>query len=111
MTESASEFAADQRSHSGQPLRHARPVGPMRETDMGHHRARNLDGTVRIDITPENSGWDFLSFAVVELNAGDTHADQRDGQETAIVPLRGAGTVRAGGQTFEISRTSVFEQS
>ena len=104
------EFDSEQLSHSGQPLRHAHPVGPMRETDTSHHRSRNLDGTVRIDITPENSGWDFLSFAVVELDVGDTHTDQRDGQETAIVPLRGAGTVRAGGQTFHISRTSVFEE-
>ena len=54
-------------SHSGQPLRHARPVGPMRNTDLAHHRARNPDGSVRIDITPDNAGWDFLSFAVVEL--------------------------------------------
>ncbi len=74
------EFDSEQLSHSGQPLRHAHPVGPMRETDTSHHRSRNLDGTVRIDITPENSGWDFLSFAVVELDAGDTHTDQRDGQ-------------------------------
>jgi 5-deoxy-glucuronate isomerase len=104
------EFDSEQLSHSGQPLRHARPVGPMRETDTSHHRSRNPDGTVRIDITPGNSGWDFLSFSVIELDAGDSHADQRAGQETAIVPLRGAGTVRAGGQTFEISRTSVFEE-
>ena len=92
------------------PLHHARPVGPMRETDMGHHRTRNPDGTVRIDVTPDNAGWDFLSFAVVELEAGDAHASTRPGEETAVVPLSGAGVVRAGNQTFEISRTSVFEQ-
>ena len=97
-------------SHSGMPMRHARPVGPMRETDMGHHRARNPEGTVRIDVTPENAGWDFLSFSIVELDAGDTHESIRAGQETAIVPIRGAGTVRAGDQTFTISRTSVFEE-
>ena len=100
----------DPRSFNGQPLRHARPVGPMRETDMAHHRSRNPEGTVRIDITPENAGWDFLSFQVIELDAGEQHASTRPGAETAIVPLRGSGTVRAGDQTFEISRTSVFEE-
>ena len=97
-------------SHSGQPLRDARPVGPMRNTDLAHHRAPNPDGSVRIDITPDNAGWDFLSFAVVELEAGDTHESTRPDEETAIVPISGAGTVTAGGQTFEISRTSVFEE-
>ncbi len=97
-------------SHSGFPMRHARPVGPMRETDMGHHRAPNPAGTIRIDVTPENAGWDFLSFQIVELAAGTSHTSTRPGQETAIVPLQGAGTVRAGDQTFEISRTSVFEE-
>ena len=97
-------------SHSGHPLRHARPIGPMRETDMGHHRQRRADGTVRVDVTPENAGWDFLSFAVVELAAGDVHDALLDDQETAVVPLSGAGTVRAGDQTFELSRTSVFEE-
>lgn len=97
-------------SFNGQPLRHARPVGPMRETDTSHHRARNPEGTVRIDITPENAGWDFLSFQVIELEGGGQHTSTRPGAETAIVPLRGSGTVRAGDQTFEISRTSVFEE-
>jgi len=97
-------------SHSGQPMRHARPVGPMRETDLAHHRSRNPDGTVRIDVTPGNAGWDFLSFAIVELAAGETHTSTRPDEETAIVPICGAGTVTAGGQTFEISRTSVFDE-
>ena len=40
-------------SHSGMPLRHARPVGPMRETDLAHHRASQPGrNSVRIDVTP-----------------------------------------------------------
>ncbi|MBT7429702.1 MAG: 5-deoxy-glucuronate isomerase, partial [Ilumatobacter sp.] len=39
-----------------------------------------------------------------------THTCTRPDEETAIVPISGAGTVTAGGQTFEISRTSVFEE-
>jgi 5-deoxy-glucuronate isomerase len=82
----------------------------MRETDTGHHRQRNADGSVRIDVTPENAGWDFLSFAVIELKPGESHTARLDDQETAIVPLSGSATVSADDQTFELSRTSVFEQ-
>lgn len=97
-------------SHSGHPMRQARPVGPMREVDMGHHRARSSEGSVRIDVTPTNAGWDFLSFAVVELQPGESHSARLGDQETAIVPLSGAGLVTADDKTFELSRTSVFEQ-
>ena len=97
-------------SHSGHPMRHARAVGPMREVDMGHHRARVSQGSVRIDVTPTNAGWDFLSFAVFELQPGESHSARLDDQETAIVPLSGAGVVTADHETFELSRTSVFEQ-
>jgi len=65
---------------------------------------------VRLDVTPESANWRFLSFSVVNLAEGTTHDDHRPAQETAIVPLSGSGVVVAGGQTFEIGRTSVFEQ-
>lgn len=78
---------------------------------MSNSLVSNTGGDgVRIDVTPESANWRFLSFANVMLTAGQTHTDQRDGQETAIVPLAGSAVVTAGGQTFEISRTSVFEQ-
>lgn len=70
---------------------------------------RGGDG-VRIDVTPDSAGWRFLSFANVQLSDGETHAEQRDGQETAIVPLGGSGTITVGEQAFQVSRTSVFEQ-
>ena len=98
------------RSYSGQPLRHPRPVGPMRETDTGHHRSRLSDSSVRIHVTPENAGWDFLSFAVIELQPGESYQARLDDQETALVPLSGAGTVACGDQTFALSRASVFTE-
>jgi 5-deoxy-glucuronate isomerase len=82
----------------------------MREVDMGHHRTRTAEGSVRIEVTPTNAGWDFLSFAVVELQPGESHRARLDDQETAIVPLSGAGLVTADDETFDLSRTSVFEQ-
>jgi 5-deoxy-glucuronate isomerase len=63
-----------------------------------------------LNVTPETAGWEYLSFAVHELTSAVGHAETADGRETAIVPLSGSGRVRAGDQTFELSRTSVFEQ-
>ena len=75
--------------------------GPMRPTS-GPGRV--------LDVTPQSAGWEYLSFAVHELDADTGHAFTEDRRETAIVPLSGSCTVRAGGETFELSRTSVFEQ-
>ncbi len=74
------------------------------------HVANNREDGVRIDVTPESAGWRFLSFANVYLPAAQSHTDQRDGQEIAIVPLAGSGIVAAGDQRFSIARTSVFEE-
>ena len=63
-----------------------------------------------LDVTPESAGWQYLSFAVHELDEVTSFTETVDGCETAIVPLSGAGTVQVGGQTFDLSRTSVFEQ-
>ena len=65
---------------------------------------------VRIDVTPQSANWRFLSFAVVNLPARGSHTDQRDGQETAIIPLSGSAVVTAGDHTFEVSRSSVFTE-
>lgn len=75
-----------------------------------HHLPERADGTVRVDVTPASAGWQYLSFSVVELAAGQTHASLLTDRETAIVPLGGAGTVRAGTESFALSRTSVFDQ-
>jgi len=78
---------------------------------MSNSLVRNSKGGgVRIDVTPESADWRFLSFANVLLAAGESHADHRPDQETAVVPLAGSATVTAGEHTFEISRTSVFEE-
>ena len=62
----------------------------------------------RIDITPENAGWRFLSFAVHHpLTATPVGSATR---EVAIVPLSGRVTATVDGRDFELERTSVFEQ-
>ena len=78
---------------------------------MSNSLVRNAGGEgVRIDVTPDSAAWRFLSFANVQLADGDTHTARRDGQETAVVPLSGAATITVGEQTFQVSRTSVFEE-
>ncbi len=78
---------------------------------MSNSLVRNAGGDgVRIDVTPESADWRYLSFSNVQLACGATHTDQRDDQETAIVPLGGGGVVVAGGEQFELSRTSVFTE-
>ena len=64
----------------------------------------------QISITPASAGWQYLSFAVVALAAGETHSDQRAALETAIVPLSGSARISAGEEVYEISRSSVFDE-
>lgn len=68
---------------------------------------RNVGG---LNVTPESARWRFLSFAVVSLGEHGVHSEVRPGQETAIVPLSGNGTVVAGGQSYAIGRESVFSE-
>ena len=75
-----------------------------------HHRTPSTDHVVRLSVTPDDAGWDYLSFAVVDLGPDDSHDQLLTDQETAIVPLAGAGTVRAGDERFDVGRRSVFEQ-
>ncbi len=63
---------------------------------------------VRVDIDPGNAGWEFLSFSVIALAAGQAHHDERADQETAIVPLQGSATISVGDQSWEVTRGSVF---
>jgi 5-deoxy-glucuronate isomerase len=70
---------------------------------------RHGDGVV-LDVTPATAGWDYLSFRVVRLGPDAPHHDQRDDQETAIVPLRGAVTATIDGNTFELARSDVFAE-
>ena len=65
---------------------------------------------IRMEITPESAGWDFLSFAVLHLEAGDTHDHLLADEETALVPLSGSATVRVGDIETTISRSSVFDE-
>lgn len=58
------------------------------------------DGTgVIVEITPERAGWEFITFRVRQLAAGDTWRGEADGEEVCLVLLSGAA--RAGWDTAQ----------
>lgn len=75
------------------------------------HLFRPSGGSGRqFEVTPATAGWQYLSFSVVSLAAGDSFGHRLDDQETAIVPLSGSGAFAAGGESFVLTRQSVFTQ-
>ncbi|MEM7336014.1 MAG: 5-deoxy-glucuronate isomerase [Chloroflexota bacterium] len=75
------------------------------------HRIRSNYNQQRImDITRESAGWDYLTFRIIQLKAGETYQEQTEGVEVALVPLAGAGKLTVADQSWEVSRESVFTQ-
>lgn len=64
----------------------------------------------QLSVTPDSANWKYLSFAVQDHSDGTSFKDQRENQETAIVPIKGSGTFEIAGTTYELSRSSVFEE-
>ena len=61
-----------------------------------------------IVVTPQSAGWQYLSFRVVALAAGERYTVESGGEEVAIVPLQGAGKLEVDGTTYALSRSGVF---
>ncbi|MEV6344015.1 5-deoxy-glucuronate isomerase [Actinoplanes sp. NPDC051851] len=63
----------------------------------------------KIDITPESASWGYSGLKVVELDAGGEYRCDTGDDETIVVPLQGAVTVTADGETAELAgRANVF---
>ena len=75
-----------------------------------HFIKPNLDTTVQIDVTPESAGWEYLSYKVVTLRAGESHQHNTEGNEIALTLLSGSGTIRVGDESFAVSRKGIFEE-
>jgi 5-deoxy-D-glucuronate isomerase len=56
-----------------------------------------------IVVTPASAGWQYLSFRVVALAAGQGYTIDTGGEEMALVPLQGSGLVQVGGRNFSFS--------
>ncbi len=59
-------------------------------------------------VTAQGVGWQYLSFRVVVLAAGERYTVQTNREEVAIVPLQGSGTIEVDGATYTLNRASVF---
>lgn len=83
----------------------------MKHQTMEHLIQPNREQTIVMDITPESAGWDYLSFRVVSLQAGETYEHDTDSTEIALVPLRGTATVTANDARFALARSGYFEEA
>lgn len=77
---------------------------------MTHHLTSNYNEMIVLDVTPESAGWDYLSFRIVNMKAGQSYFHPTENTEVAIVPLSGKGTIQVNNEKFELSRKGVFEE-
>jgi 5-deoxy-glucuronate isomerase len=66
---------------------------------------------IRHEIDPASAGWSYLSFSLLDIAPGESHAIAADELERAVVPISGTARVVAGEDGWDLSRTSVFAQS
>ena len=77
---------------------------------MKHRIQSDYTQTKLMDVTRESAGWEYLTFRVIRLQPGERYVEATGGDEVALVPLQGAGTLSAGGQQWAVARESVFTQ-
>ena len=65
---------------------------------------------VTVEVTPENAGWTYLEFRVVQLEPGDRYRQDSVDRETVVVPISGTGLIRVGTEDIELTRAGVFEE-
>jgi len=76
-----------------------------------HHlpAGKAATGAYIVDVTPESAGWGHSSLRVLELPPGGRHTFDTGDSEWIVLPLSGACTVAADGDTFRLAgRASVF---
>lgn len=78
-------------------------------SDAALVRSSTSGGTWRLDISPENAGWDWTGLRVAELAAGESVIFSTEGIEVVVLPLAGSAVVRSGADEAELAgRSSVF---
>ncbi len=89
----------------------ARRVGrqPL-EVELEHFFKSRRGSGVLLEVSPKSAGWNYLSFRVVALKAGETYRASSDGEEIALVPLGGQATVDVSGARFEVARGNLFAE-
>ena len=75
---------------------------------MEHLLHTDHTSRVQFNVTPQRAGWRFLSFGVIELNAGETYTLDSGDDEVAVVPLQGSAVAHVDGATYAFDRHSVW---
>lgn len=77
---------------------------------MNNHLIKPDDRHVEImRITPASAKWNYLSFTVVKLKAGERYEIDTFGNEVALVPLKGVAMGRVDGINYNLSRKNMWE--
>lgn len=75
---------------------------------MNHHLKSNYDEMIVLDVSPASAGWQYLSFRVIRLRAGQVYLHDTENTELALAPLSGGGSVRSGDSEYRLARAGVF---
>ncbi|HXF38037.1 MAG TPA: 5-deoxy-glucuronate isomerase [Actinomycetota bacterium] len=73
-------------------------------------RAAHLRAGTWREVTPEAAGWRYLSFRLLALGPGERAMVGGGADELGIVLLAGSVRVGGPGETWRMTRTSVFEE-
>ena len=77
---------------------------------MEHLIRPNYDSSILMEVTPTSAQWDYLSFKVISLKAGQRHTEHTEENEVALVPLSGQGSLAVGEAQFSVARQGVFTE-
>ncbi len=77
---------------------------------MKHLIKPNRDSNVLLQVKPGEVGWQYLSFKVLSILPGQTLEESTQGNEVALVPLRGKAVIETSADRFEVERNDVFSE-
>ncbi len=75
---------------------------------MNHHIRPAENASTLVEVAPATAGWQYLSFKVLALKAGETYRQPTGSNEVALVPLRGQAEVDVSGTRYRLAREGVF---
>ena len=73
---------------------------------MKHQIKSDYSSSKVMEVTTASAGWDYLTFRIIKLQPGESYRESSGGNELALVPLEGAGTLTVSGQQWTVSRES-----
>lgn len=77
---------------------------------MSNHLKLNYNQMIVLDVSPESANWLYLSFRIVIVTEQQVYLQHTEGNELALVPLEGAGTVQTSAGDYALSRAGVFQE-